>query len=420
MRTIISSTGTLLLSAAILLAGGGLFSTLIAIRAQGEGFGLLAIGLMSSTYFGGFISGCFLTPHLVKRVGHIRVFAALSALVAAAALLHAIFIHVFLWLLLRLITGFSFAGLYILIESWINEQAPNNNRAQILSIYRMVDLCAVMAGQFMLILASPDSFILFSVVAICVCLAIFPISLSASKAPVMVNETSLNLKKVWALTPLAIAGCFTVGMTNGVFWGMAPIFVQKLGHPLLTVSAFMSITIASGALWQWPIGMLSDKYGRRFILILVTIGACLSGLFLWHFSLQSTYMMFIGAGFYGLFSMQLFGLCAAHANDYAKASEFVTISSSLLLIYGLGSVIGPALAPIVMNYAGPSAMFAFTASVHIILSLYAIYTHHMGKAEPQRDSYVAIPRPRTFTLMMRTDPRNPRKRKKKPMKDPLS
>jgi len=206
MKTILSSIGALLLSAAILLAGGGLMSTLVAIRAADEGFPLVAIGLMTSGYYAGFIAGCLATPFLVKRVGHVRVFAALSALTAAAALTHVIAINIPVWFVLRIITGFSFAGLYMLIESWINEQAPNEKRGQVLSIYRMVDLGAVTAGQFMLTLADPKDFVLFSLVAICICAAVIPISLSTSKAPIAVSNTSLNMKKLIKTSPYAVAG----------------------------------------------------------------------------------------------------------------------------------------------------------------------------------------------------------------------
>ena len=243
MRTILQSVGALLISAAILLAGGGLLSTLVAVRAQLEGFPTSAIGFLTSAYYAGFIAGCLGTPYLVKRVGHVRVFAALSSLTAAAVLMHVIVVNIPVWAFLRLLTGFSFAGLYMLIESWINEQAPNEKRGQILSIYRMVDLSAVTAGQFMLTIADPSEFVLFSLVAICVCMAIVPISVSTSKAPAQVSTTSLNIKKLISNSPLAVAGCFAVGLANGVFWALSPVLVQDLGHSVVVVSTFMSAAI---------------------------------------------------------------------------------------------------------------------------------------------------------------------------------
>lgn len=413
MRSILSSIGALLLSAAILLAGGGLLSTLVAIRAGEEGFPLVAIGLMTSAYYAGFIGGCLYTPYLVKRVGHVRVFAALSALTAAATLIHVLAVNIPVWFVLRLLTGFSFAGLYMLIESWINEQAPNEKRGQVLSIYRMVDLGAVTVGQFMLTLADPKDFVLFSIVAVCICAAIFPISLSTSKAPIAVTQTSLNLKGLYKTSPLAVIGCLAVGLANGSFWGVAPVFVQQLGHPVIVVSTFMSVAIAFGALLQWPVGWMSDRLGRRTMMIAMSLLSVGAGVFLWQFAPESQTMLLIGGALYGAFAMQLFGLSAAHANDYAKPDEFVAISGGLLLLYGVGSVIGPSLAPIFMSAYGPSAMFGFTAGVHLLLAIYASYRISRRKAATENADYVAMARPRSAMLILRTDPRNLLKRKKK-------
>ncbi len=412
MQAVFKSVGALIISAAILLAGGGLLSTLVAIRAEIEGFPLFAIGLMTSAYFAGFISGCIGTPHLVKRVGHVRVFAALSSLTAAAVLMHIIAVSIPSWIILRMLTGFSFAGLYMLIESWINEQAPNESRGQVLSVYRMVDLAAVTIGQFMLTLADPADFVLFCVVAICVALAIFPISLSTSKAPIAVSQTSLNLKKLVRTVPLAVVGCFSVGMANGAFWGVAPVMVQQLGHPVMMVSTFMSVVIASGALLQWPVGYLSDKFGRRLLLVMASIGAAFSGIFLWQMGPESLTMLLIGGGLFGAFAMQVYGLSAAHANDYAEPHEFVAISGGLLLIYGLGSIVGPSIAPIVMSVIEPSAMFAYTAIIHIFLAVYGTYRRTQRKPADDSTDYVSIPRPRAFAMMLRIDPRALKSKKK--------
>lgn len=414
MRAILSSVGALLVSAAILLAGGGLLATLIAVRAEMEGFPLFAIGLLTSFYFAGFILGCVYTPVLVSRVGHVRVFAAFSSLIAACVLSHVLIINVPAWTILRFVTGFAFAGLYVLIESWINEQAPNEKRGQILSIYRMVDLAAVTVGQFMLTLYDPSSFALFSVVAICVCLAILPVSISTSKAPTAVTNTSLNLKKLARTSPLAVVGCFAVGLTNGSFWGMGPVFVQLLGYPIIMISTFMSVVIFCGAVLQWPVGFLSDKFGRREVLILMSSGAIGAGLFLYFLAPKSTAYLLVGGVLYGVFAMQIFGLSAAHANDRAEPDEFVAISGGLLLIYGVGSVVGPSVAPVIMSVFEPSAMFAFTALIHTLLTFYAVFRVSQRTAPDESADFVTMPRPRSMALIFRTDPRNALKCRRKP------
>lgn len=413
MRAVLGSVGALLVSAAILLAGGGLLSTLIAIRASEAGFPLPAIGLMTSAYYAGFIAGCIYSPHLVKRVGHVRVFAALSALTAAGALTHALLINIPVWIVLRGVIGFSFAGLYVLIESWINDAAPNEQRGQVLSIYRMVDLAAVTIGQFMLSIPDPQGFALYSIVAICICLAIFPISLSTAKAPQPPSQTSLNLKKLIRVSPLASVGCFAVGMTNGAFWGVGPVFVTDLGHPVLVVSTFMSVVIFAGAVMQWPVGWLSDKFGRRMLILFISLAGAGAGLFLWILGGQSKLMMLAGGMLYGLFAMQVFGLCAAHANDRAEPQEFVAVSGGLFLIYGVGSVIGPSVGAIVMSQLGPTFLFAYTASIHLLLTIYTLYRIVQNEAPDDSADYVAVARPRSIAIIRRMDPRILRKKKRK-------
>lgn len=412
MRAILGSVGALLVSAAILLAGGGLMATLIAVRAQIEGFPLEAIGLMTSAYFAGFIGGCYGVPFLVKRVGHVRVFAALAAMIAACSLIHVIYINIPVWLVLRVLVGFSFAGLYTLIESWINEQAPNAQRGRILSVYRMVDLGAMTTGQFLLNLADPGEFILFSLVAILICFAIFPISMSKASAPRPVTNTKLDLKKLLETSPLSVMGCFTVGLAGGSFWGVAPVFVQQLGHPVIIVSVFMSLVVAAGAMFQWPAGFTSDIIGRRTVLLVATIGSMFAGLFLWQFAPVSQTFLLVGAAIYGIFAMQIYGMSAAHANDFAGPDDFVSISGGLLLIYGIGSVIGPSISPVMMSKLGPSALFLFTAIVHGLLACYVVLRIFTRGAPKKTKDYVAIPRPRSMNLILRIDPRGMSRRRK--------
>ncbi len=406
MRRILVSVGALLVSAAILLAGGGLLSTLVAIRAQSEGFALPLIGLLLSGYYIGFVAGCFATPYLVARVGHIRAFAALAALAAAAVLLHAISQNVMVWLVLRLITGFCFAGLYMIVESWINEKSTNEMRGQVLSIYRIVDLVAVTAGQYMLILANPAGFILFSLVSIFIVISIVPIAMTKALAPEPITQTTLNLSKLLRVSPIAVVGAFSVGMANGAFWGIAPVFVQQLGYDVMMVPVFMSVAIISGAVAQWPVGYISDLVDRRLVLIMVAAASALSGLFVYVYAAESLSLLLIGSGLFGFFAMPIFGLSAAHANDYAQSDEFVSISGGLLLLYGFGSIIGPVLASLAIQMASPSWLFAYTATVHILLVIFGLFRLTRRDSIPVEYQEDYVPVPRTTPAIFEIDPRN--------------
>lgn len=423
MGSILKSIGALLISAAILLAGGGLLSTLTGIRAEIEGFPLSTIGLLLSGYYIGFVSSCFATPKLVQRVGHIRVFAALASLTAGAVMMHVMAVQPVIWFILRVITGFCFAGLYMIIESWINERSSNEMRGQVLSVYRVVDLAAVTAGQFLLTAGDPSTFFLFALVTILICISVVPVSLTTEQAPAPLRNTSLNLKKLMKVSPFAVAGTLCVGLANGAFWGIAPVFIKQLGYSLFMVSTFMSVAIIAGAALQWPVGWISDRIDRRKVLVAMAGLSALSGAFLWQMAAVSVPMLLLGGALFGACAMQIFGLAAAHANDHAEPDEFVAVSGGLLLIYGMGSVFGPIFAPLVMRFSTPSALFAYTGAVHAVLFVYGLYrmTARESVSLEDQEDFRALPRttPTIFRLMRPKKPKVPKPKlkpilKKKP------
>ena len=405
MRSVLYSVGALLVSAAILLSGGGLLSTLIALRAGIEGFSIQLIGMFLSGYYVGFVVGCFLTPRWVAAVGHIRVFSALAAATVAVSLFHVIVIEPYFWVVLRLVTGICFAGLYMVIESWINERAPGEARGRVLAVYRIVDLAAVTMGQVLVVVADPGSFVLFSLVAVLISLSIVPVCLVNAIQPSPITQTRLNIRKLIDVSPLAVVGAVCVGLANGPFWGIAPIFVQRLGYDYVIVSFFMSAAIISGAIAQWPLGYVSDHIDRRKIIAVTACGGVASGLLLFFTGASSSLTLMIGAIVFGTFAMPIFAMSAAHANDHANADEFVSVASGLLLLYGLGSIVGPVLAPVFMDIFGPAGLFLYTSLVHLLLFLIAVY--RLIKKTPlplaDQDEYVAVPR--TSPVVFALDPR---------------
>lgn len=385
MNRIVISLGALLVSAAILLAGGGLHGTLISVRADLEGFSLIAIGMIMSGYYAGFIFGCLATPEMVRRVGHIRVFAALAAIAAASSLIFPMEPMGALWIVLRCIVGFSFAGLYMIIESWINERSDNANRGKALATYRIVDFAALTVGQYMLLLASPGSFVLFSVVAILIALSAVPVALTRIESPAPPVEAKLDIPKLWRVSPLAVAGCLVVGLSNSAFWGISPVFMRGLGYDTAMIANFMGLSIVAGALAQWPLGHASDALDRRSVLLLVTLGAVGSGVWLATMATHSLAAVLAGGVGYGIFAMAIFGLCAAHANDHAEPGDFVVISGGLLLVYAIGSIPGPLIAPVAMEIFGVTALFAYTALAHGLLLLFGLYRLTRRSAVPAQE-----------------------------------
>jgi len=267
MRSLLLPVAALLLGVSFLILGNGLLGLLIPVRAQGSGFATFSIGVMATAYFAGFALGCIRVPHLLMRVGHIRTFASLSALAACAALIHAMVVDPFSWTILRAITGFCLAGLYTTIESWLNAKAGNVHRGQIFSIYMVINYGAITLGQLMLAALPPQTFVPFAIVAICLSLALVPVSLTSSSAPTEMITARLRLRYLYGISPLGVVGCLTVGLVNGAFWSLAPVFAQQQLGSVADVAYFMSAAVVGGALAQLPLGRWSDRTDRRRVIV---------------------------------------------------------------------------------------------------------------------------------------------------------
>ncbi len=392
----------LLVSAGILLAGNGLQVTLVAVRANIEGFPITLIGLLGTVYYIGTITGCLFTAGLIKRSGHIRVFAALAALAAVCTLSLVLAVDIWVWAAARMLTGFCFSGLSMVIESWLNAKAANTDRGRVFSLYRLVDLTAVTGAQFLLPAFGAGGFTVFGLVAILFCLALIPVSLSSQTSPTPPDNARLRFRYVWAISPVGCIGCLTIGFTNGAFRTLGPIFAQNMGLAVEQVALFVSAGIFGGAVAQYPFGWLSDRHDRRLVLIVATAGAALAGLFLTLFAAQDPNWIFAGAFLFGLFAIPLYSLSIAHANDHAKPEDYVELSGGLILFFGMGAAIGPFIASTVIDLFGGPALFIYTTVMHLLFLVFVIYrmTRRAAVAGNLKTRYVSLLRtsPAIFRL----------------------
>jgi len=278
MKNTFGPVAALLISASILLTGQGLQGTLLPVRASLENFPTLAIGAMGAAYFVGFTLGCLKGGELVRRVGHVRVFLAMSALASASPLVHALVIQPAAWGLLRLVTGFCFAVLYVVIESWLNERANNETRGVVFSAYAMITLTVFAIGQMLTLLYDPANFELFVIASVLVSIGAVPIALSTSPTPEQPHSASVDIPRLYSVSPSATLGCLVAGLANGAFWSLAPLFTGSISEGTSLAAWFMTSAVAGGAILQWPIGLLSDRYSRRGTLIAVTIVGSAVGL----------------------------------------------------------------------------------------------------------------------------------------------
>ncbi len=404
MRQIIVSLSALLFAAGVLFIGSGLQGSLLALRANAEGFSLFEIGLLMSVYSGGFVLGCQWTPLLVKNVGHIRTFTALASVASAVALGHALVVDPVAWLAMRSVAGFCFAGLAMVIESWIHERASNSNRGRVLSIYRIVDLGGLTIGQVLLATADPGSFTLFALVSILVSMALVPVALTTAAAPRPIKSARLDLRRVFRISPMAAVGTLLVGLASSAFWAVGPVYVQNLGYKPWLISAFMGVAITGGALAQFPIGAISDKMDRRILVILMAGLAAGAGLMLVTLSHIAPVWLLVSGGLFGFFAMSLFSLYVSQANDHAEPSDYVALNAGLLLLYGVGAIVGPILASQAMDLLGTRALFGYTMTIHLLMVFYGLWrlTRREAISREAQDDY--LPMPQTSPVIFEFNP----------------
>ena len=363
-------------SAGLLLLGHGLFGILVPLRAQIEGFSPTAIGAIATGFAFGFTAGCFYIPHIVRKVGHIRAFGALSAILACSTLLSALYVEPIFWFLVRAITGMCIAGTYMIMESWLNERTTNANRGSVFSIYMIITQGALLAGQFILAVDDPATATLFIIGAMAFSLSLLPTALTGVQSPAPLSKVSIDIRKLYANSQIAVVGSFLAGIIGGAWASFAPVFGQQVGFSNTNIATMMGLAMVGGIVFQYPIGRLSDLIDRRLVMIGCGIVGTIFGSLLYA-SAQSvgenTTLFFIFIFLFGSVLYTIYSLFVAHANDYTEASEFVATSSGLLVVYGIGTMVGPLATAFLLENIGAGGMFAVTSVGHIGIAIFAAY-----------------------------------------------
>jgi MFS family permease len=379
MSSATRSIFTLLIGAAALVQGNGLLSTLVPIRAQMEAFSESWIGALGGIYFAGFALGCLVGPKVVMRVGHVRCFAGFAALSAVAVLIHTLSVDIYVWAFIRGITGFCFAVLFMVIESWLNDQTRNEVRGSVLSIYIIVANLATLAGQLAVNLYDPLLPALFVLAAIAISLSLVPIVLTDTAVPKPLASANLRIGPLFKLSPTAFVGCFTVGIVEGAFWTLGPVFGQGRDLTISQITIFMGAFMVGGTISQWPVGRLSDHLDRRYVLGGCCLATVASGLLLALYEPSSAWIVVALACLHGAVMIPLYALCLAHANDLAPNDKLVEVSSGLLLIYAGGAVLGPLAIGPAMEHLGIGALFLAMA---LILGLFSLFIGYRALRRP--------------------------------------
>lgn len=374
----------------LLMLGNGLQGTLLGVRGSLEDISPQLLGYVMSGYFAGFLFSSKVTPKLIKRVGHVRVFAALGSVVSAAFILFPVWVDPWFWMILRVIVGFCFCGIYIVAESWLNDSSDNATRGQALSLYLIVQMAGIVAGQLLLNIADPEGYELFVLITVLVSISFAPILLSSTRAPVFELSRPMSLAELVEASPLACFGMFMLGGVFAALFGMAAIYANQTGMSVAQTSYFVTAIYCGGLFLQYPIGWISDRLDRR-ILIISTAGVCALSCMLAVLAGVQFYALLVFAFIIGGTTNPLYSLLIAYANDYLESDQMAAASAGFLFINGIGAISGPIVVGLLMEKIGPHTFFVFIALLMTLVCIYGLYRMSQRSTISVADTVQYIP-----------------------------
>ncbi|MDA9582785.1 MFS transporter, partial [Amylibacter sp.] len=355
-----------------------------------EGMSPQTMSWVMTGYFVGFLFGSQLTPNMIRRVGHVRVFAALGSLVSACLILYAAWTNPYFWFLLRIIVGFCFSGIYVVAESWLNDSSSNETRGQTLSAYLIVQMMGIVLAQAVLNFADPSGYMLFIIISVVVSLSFAPILLSVSPAPQFQTSKRMTLSQLWSISPLGVVGQFFLGAIFAALFGMASVYGTERGLTVKDISLFVAAIYFGGMILQYPIGWVSDRMDRRVLIFIVcsigtffSFAANLSDSFIW---------LLIVAFIIGGVTNPLYSLYIAYTNDYLEHDDMASASGGLIFLTGIGAIFGPSIVGWLLDAYGAASYFWFIGSVMAIMGSYALYrmTQTSSTAVEDTNAYAPI------------------------------
>ena len=382
MIDVLRVSWALLFGLFLLMIGNGLQGTLLGLRGEVEDFSTFEMSVIMSAYFAGFLFAARAAPSMIRRVGHVRVFAALGSTISAVLILYPVLTEPWAWVLFRIVIGFCFCGVYITAESWLNDAVSNENRGKAMSLYMVVQMGGIVSAQYILVLGDVSGYILFIVPSVLVSLAFAPVLLSVTQtAPAFTEIKRLPIRRLIAVSPLACAGMFLLGSVFAAQFGMAAVYGTRAGLSVGQISLMVSATYIAALVLQYPIGWLSDRMDRRVLIL--ALSAVGGGAALAAFLLPGPYLIILAASaIVGGTSNPLYALLIAYANDYLDRADMAAASGGLLFINGLGAIAGPLVIGWMMDNTGANGFWLVIAVVMLGLAAYAVWRMRRLPAKP--------------------------------------
>ncbi|MEO1106381.1 MAG: MFS transporter [Pseudomonadota bacterium] len=374
MIQVLSSAWALLLGMGLLMVGNGLQGTILGVRGEIEGFSTLEMSFVMSAYFVGFLGGSRLAPEMIRRVGHVRVFAALASFISAVMIMYPMLTDPIAWVLGRVVIGFCFSGVYVTAESWLNNAASNENRGQALSLYMIVQMTGIISAQGLVLLGDPAGYQTFVIASILVSISFAPILLSISPTPAFDSTKPMTLRELLGKSPLACVGMFFLGGVFSAQFGMSAVYGARAGLSLFEISTFVAAFYIGAVVFQYPLGWFSDRMDRRLLITLVSVAGGVGAVVGMIYGV--TYPVLLGSAFViGGLSNPLYSLLIAHANDFLDHEDMAAASGGLVFINGLGAIAGPLITGWLMGdeVFGPQGFFLFLAALLFMTAIYALY-----------------------------------------------
>ena len=403
MVSTLLSFGALFTSALFFLMGGGLLNTQLSLRMTQEGFATPTIGMTLACYFLGLVFGYFLCHRLIQRVGHIRSFAVFAAATTIIIILHGLYISAIFWATLRFFNGIANFGIFMIIESWLNECTQPRTRGRVFSVYMTLTYVGIGIGQQLLNFGNGGGQNVFFIAALLFSLSLIPVSVTRSVHPELPQTGRYTLNALFQKVPLGMLGCFAAGLTNSAFFSMAPVFGTKIGLSVFQLSWFMSTTVIGGFAVQWIVGIVSDRFDRTLILFIVAGLIALFSIVILMNNGTSYSRFLVEMAIFGGLIFAVYPVAVARANDVFEGKHAVAISSALLLCYSIGAVFGPILASTVMTLLDtPYGLYVYWSLVAGLFAVITVYLRHKERITiiPVAEQVNFVPMKNTSSIAM--------------------